>query len=642
MCGLVGEVRFYGDRVDPMALTRARDVMYARGPDAEGLWVSEDQSIGLAHRRLSILDLDARSNQPFSDPSGRYVLVFNGEIYNFQELRKELAQRGLVFVTTSDTEVLLHSLIVWGKDACCRLNGMFAFAFWDNDERRLLLARDRFGVKPLYVDFGIPDRVAFASTLGPLLELGSKPRELNCSALAEYFRTLYIPTPESAIRGIIKLAAGTLIEVGANGDVRHTQWWSPSEEADVALPRSSEELVSLIDLSLREAVKRRLVSDVPVGLLLSGGIDSSLIAAHMADVADAPVDTFTIAFDQREYDESHVAAAIARHLHTRHHVLTARPDDLVALTSELPVAFDEPFADASVFPTLLLSRLTRRTVTVALCGDGGDELFGGYNYYRWLSTYQTVFRVPLPARRLLALMRFFVGPTASMMLGGLGQEDLPALFSYMRSTSKSADWNRLLRTRGADPGHRLALTMSKDHRADIRLKAMGADLAHFLPDDILVKGDRASMAASLEARHPFLDINVVRYALSLPAKAMFRHGQGKWILRRMLSKYVPAEISSRPKQGFRVPVREWFRGPLRGLLHDMLSEAELADDPLVDPVEVNRLVNEHISLRRNHENLLWAILVYRLWLKRFGAKLTVTESRGGTSASIPMAMQTSA
>lgn len=615
MCGFLGEIKYDDVPVKAEEFAYALDLMASRGPDARGIWSGDRGRVMLGHRRLAVIDLDVRSNQPFVDRSGRYCLVYNGEIYNFAVLRDELSELGHSFYTQSDTEVLLAALLEWGTAALARLSGMFAFALWDGTERRLLLARDRIGVKPIYVDVGVLGRVAFASTLGPLLHISGKPRELDLPALASYLQTLYIPTPHSAIKGIIKLPAGSFMEVGPDSNPRQVSWWSPFDKISVSLPDTQDDLVDFFDDELRKAVRSRLVSDVPIGVLLSGGIDSSLITAHMAAETTGTVNSFTIAFESSEYDESEVAEEVARHLGTHHHVLTATADGLLDFVDKFTDYFDEPFADVSAFPMLLVSHLTRKQVTVALCGDGGDELFGGYNYYSWLQMYQRALRVPRLLRRSFSAIAPLLGSRLAMAVAAVGKDDTADIFTYMRATSKAAVWDRLTKCESLSVSNLIRQSMHRRRHPDVRVQAMAADLLHYLPDDILVKGDRATMAASLEARHPFLDINVVEGALSLDPEWMFRDGQGKWILRQMLKKYVPVSITDRPKHGFTVPIRQWFRQRLRPLLDQLLSQENLQSDPLLDRREVHMLYQEHLQGRRNHENLLWAIVVYKLWLE---------------------------
>ncbi|MES2208448.1 MAG: asparagine synthase (glutamine-hydrolyzing) [Pseudomonadota bacterium] len=628
MCGFVGEVRWENiNKVSPTLLKAARDCMSARGPDAEGIWLNASASVGLAHRRLSILDLDPRSNQPFSDISGRFHLVYNGEVYNFHVIRKKLEALGTIFRTESDTEVVLYALIKWGVKAFDEFSGMFALAFWDEQEHQLILARDRIGVKPLYIDTRGNKRIAFASTLAPLLKLAPVENRLNLPALSTYLRMLYVPASECAVEGIIKLPAGSYLKLDRAGSAQQAQWWNPFKTFTTPQPYqqinviSPQAAVNEVDRLLGEAVRSRLVSDVPVGVLLSGGIDSSLVTAHMMAAKGSAVDSFTIAFDSSEHDESKVAEQVAQHLGTRHHVLTATASGLTDFIEDFPLHFDEPFADVSAFPTMLVSQLTRKQVTVALCGDGGDELFGGYNYYAWLKKYERVFQLPAWLRKTAASISPLLNSlnsTSAMAVAALGCADMPAVFAYMRSASKAVDWEKLCKFPGGEADAFFRAAMAKRSLADVRQQAMAADLTLYLPDDILVKGDRASMAASLETRHPFLDVKLVEFALSLPPAILFAQPQSKWLLREILKKYVPESIVNRPKHGFNVPIRDWFRGPLKDFVRDHLSLSRMKDDPLVHGAAVEHLVNEHIAGTRNHENLIWAILAYRLWRERFG------------------------
>ena len=615
MCGFVGYVDHAGEPVDAGALGRALAPMRHRGPDASGVW--QRGPAALAHCRLSIIDLDARSNQPFASDDGRFVLAYNGEIYNFAELRDELAQRGRKFRTGSDTEVLLAALLEWGEAALSRLNGMFAFALWDARDRELMLARDRFGVKPLYLDRSHPGSTRFASTMAPLLRLPGSCAELDTESVGGYLKAMYFPTGRSAVRGIAKLAPGGIMRVDSAGRVSERLWWQPGTATAREVPGDENDLVDLLGRLLRAAVKRRLVSDVPVGVLLSGGIDSSLVTAFMAQEKQGGVDSFTIGFQEAEHDESEVARSVAAVLGTRHHELLLRADDMLELIDSMPAYFDEPFADVSAIPSLVVSRLARTRVTVALCGDGGDELLAGYRYYEWGRRYARLYRaLPAGVRRFALALAPVLPARAAMALGGLAQPDLAALFAYMRCSSKSAEWEDLLRFASAGIEQDVASEMVKWHDRDARRRMMAADYRTYLANDILVKGDRSAMAFSLEARHPFLDVEFVETALSIPDATMFRHGGDKWLLRRLLGRLVPGRISSRPKHGFTVPIRGWFRGRLRPMLEDHLSAGALQDDPVLRPAGVQRLLREHARGRRNHENLLWAMLMYRMWYRR--------------------------
>ncbi len=586
--------------------------MAPRGPDAAGVWVQ--RHVGLGHRRLSIIDLEERSNQPMSDPTGRYWLVYNGEVYNVAEIRAERVGAGLRFLTQSDTEVVLQALIRWGPDALAKFNGMFALALWDDHEQQLLLARDRLGVKPLYVDVADPRTVRFASTLSPILALCDQPRDLDLPALAAYLKMLYIPAPHTAVAGIRKVPAGGLMQWNARTGWREAFWWEPATFAGDTPPKSFEDALDQLDTRIRQAVRYRMISDVPLGVFLSGGIDSSLITAHMAAISSTPVKTFTIGSRHQEHDESEVARSVARHLGTDHHELVAEPQDLLSLVEEFPQIYDEPFADASAIPTLMVSKLTRQHVTVALCGDGGDELFGGYRYYSIGRMYAAMLHAPQRLRSTVARSADWLPPAAAMAMTALAQPDLLSVFGYMRSASKGADWAQVAKVAAHSYAHVYGRHAAWRQQADVRLRLMAVDVGSYLPDDILVKGDRASMAASLEARHPLLDRDVVRYAFSLPAAWMFHRGQTKWILRQLLSRYVPRSISERPKHGFTVPIRTWFRQELRAPLQDRLSSAALRDDPLLHPKAVADLIREHSEGTRHHEHALWAMLIYRQWL----------------------------
>ncbi|MBU1645428.1 MAG: asparagine synthase (glutamine-hydrolyzing) [Gammaproteobacteria bacterium] len=612
MCGIVGRLNFDGAPVAEAALTRARDALSSRGPDDCGIHL--EGPLGLGHRRLSVLDLSPRARQPMSDGAGHLRITYNGEIYNYRELRGELERLGHSFVTTSDTEVILAAYRAWGLASLKRFNGMFAFGLWDGATRTLHLARDRIGVKPLYF-FLDQSRLVFASTLRPFSAFTDLPRELDEEALGLYFQLLYIPAPWSIWRGIRKLMPGSCLSVSADGATREHAYWSLSQPHGVVAHGDPEAGLHAL---LSSSVAHRLVSDVPVGAFLSGGIDSSLVAALMREHLPE-VRTFTIGFAEKGYDESGYARAVAGHLGCSHTEVMLSPADLLSLADAVPEHYDEPFADVSAIPTLALSRMAREHVTVALSGDGGDELLCGYPYYGHLARLDPLRRSLAPLRPMLAAAgRVGLPYRLTMGLRALAAPDAPSLFAYMRGALKAQDYASLLVRPFIPAGAFLAdrLAAGVPPADDIRQRYMDLDLLTYLPDDILVKVDRASMAFGLEARNPFLDWRVVEYCRALPMAAKCPGGQPKGLAKKLLARYLPRDLIERPKMGFSVPIRAWFRGELRAAVTDAVLGGELVRAGRVDATVARHLLDEHAEGKQNHDGMLWAMMAFETWHRR--------------------------
>lgn len=642
MCGLTGffdtgSLRSRDER--SRILAAMTESMAHRGPDAQGLWCSDDGVVGLGHRRLSIIDLSAAGAQPMASADGRFTVVYNGEGYNAEEMKRDLEAKGHRFRGHSDTEVLCEGFSAWGVEGCVRrFNGMFAIAVWDGVERRLWLARDRLGIKPLHwAKFG--NLVLFGSELKSLRAYPGWQPEVDRDAVAAFLRHNYVPAPYTVYRGVRKLEPGHLLTVGENGDIRDVPYWNAHEVAmagmaarvDIGETEAIDELESL----LADAVHRQMVSDVPLGAFLSGGIDSSTVAALMRTKAGATVRTFSIGFDESGYDESAHAAAVAKHLGTDHTELTLRPDEALALVPGLAEYYDEPFADSSQLPTLLLSRLTRQHVTVALSGDGGDELFAGYNRYFWSRRLDKgIGWIPPALRRMGGRALTTLSPSAWDGIAALVPSRLrpPQVgdkvhkLAEVLALDETALYRRLI-SHWRDPESLVA--GSREPRGPVwDLSLLGdfpqaidrmqyLDTVTYLPDDILTKVDRASMAVSLEARVPLLDHRVVEFAWKLPLSLKVRDGGGKWILKQVLFRHVPRELVERPKMGFGVPIVDWLRGPLREWAEDLLDERGLAAGGLVDPAPVRALWAEHLSGRRNWQYLLWDVLMLEEWRRRW-------------------------
>ena len=622
--------------VDGMAAT-----LVHRGPDDAGRWTDAAAGVALGFRRLSILDLSPAGHQPMLSADGRYACVFNGEIYNHRDLRAELEGRGARFRGTSDTEVIVEAAAAYGAPATVgRLWGMFALAIWDRVERRLLLARDRLGKKPLYVARLGEAGWLFGSELKAFHAMAGFRRELEPRAVAAYLRYGYVPAPLAIFRDTWKLEPGTWSELRFGQPVRTERYWNPRSVARAGLAARRDEpaevLVSELDALLRDAVSRRMISDVPLGAFLSGGIDSSAVVALMQAQSTRPVRTFSVGFHHEEYDEAQAAAAVARHLGTEHTELYVSSDEALAVIPELPEIYDEPFADSSQIPTLLVARLARRHVTVGLSGDGGDEVFAGYERYKYAQTeWANISFVPHALRR--PIRAFLRTVPVKAWLDGVFRLAAPALPASVRKRwvtnklrhraallskveSKDELYWRVL-AQWPDPellfavggAGRVPLESAdlQEEMPDFRERMTLYDLANYLPDDILVKVDRASMAASLELRSPLLDHRVVEWAWTLPFGMKVREDATKWILRQVLYRYVPAALVDRPKTGFGVPLDHWLRGPLREWAEEMLRPRRLDEAGLrAEPV--------HDAWRRFLDGTggqfeLWAILMLMAW-----------------------------
>ncbi len=637
MCGFGG---FLGSGCERNAgldtLGRMAAAMVRRGPDEEGCWLGEDGVIGLAHRRLSVVGLGAQGRQPMTSVSGRFVIAYNGEIYNHPELRRKLEGFCSHFVGSSDTEVLLAAVEAWGLEVTLgRCVGMFAFALWDRAERSLYLCRDRFGEKPLYYGWQ-GDSFLFASDLAALRAHPGFRGGIDRAALALLAARNCIPAPLTIHPGIAKLEPGTVVTLSRrNGHWQQSRlaYWSTVEAATRAAAepfRGSEpEAVAIAHDLLRESVRNQMVAEVPLGAFLSGGIDSSTIVALMQSVAAVPVRSFTIGFADSSYDESAHAARVAAHLGTAHSECRLEAADALALIPQLPTYYSEPFADASQLPTILVSRVARGDVTVALSGDGGDEIFGGYNRYIWTEPlWRRLGCLPDWIRKLLGQTLLAASPsTWDAVLGRLIAVRQPGEKLHKLATLLTADsprdayrriasfWgggNPVLGATSAElPFQRGGDPWSGRH--SFTESMMLADTVNYLPDDILVKIDRAAMGVSLETRAPFLDHRLFEFLWSLPLAYRIGPRGGKQILRDILDRYVPRKLVERPKSGFALPIHDWLRGPLRDWGESLLDESRLRREGYFDPVTVRQAWGEHLSGRRNRQYELWSILMFQSW-----------------------------
>lgn len=644
MCGLTGFLDNAGTPAEALKarVVRMASVLAHRGPDDAGAWVDEQAGVALGFRRLSIIDLSSAARQPMISANGRYVVILNGEIYNHQELRNELKKDGAVFRSTSDTEVLLECAAKFGPaQSFSRFWGMFAIAIWDRSEQTLFLARDRVGKKPLYFaeSHGL---FLFGSELKALRAHPGFDREIDRNALAAYVRYGYVPAPHSIYRSARKLLPGHFAIVcrGCPPEI-HTYWDARTvirRSMEAGSTMSEEEAGKELESLLGDAVSRRMVADVPLGALLSGGIDSSAIAALMQSRSTRPVRTFTIGFPEKVYNEAEAAKAVAAHLHTDHTELYVTPQEAREVIPLLPRLYDEPFSDSSQIPTFLVCRLARQHVTVGLAGDGGDEVFGGYTRYLFAEKLWAFLRCsPAAARRTLAhtirripperidaafrlMDRFIPGPWRQSLPGDkahklselLEVRDMDSLYRRLVSQWKTPDE---LVLGGREPEGPLDDASLRETFPDYTQRMMFLDLITYLPDDILVKVDRASMGVGLEIRAPFLDHRLIEWAWTLPPHFKRRGGRSKWLLRKLLYRYVPPEFVERPKMGFGIPLGSWLRNPLRDWAEALLDPARLRREGFLRPEPIRKAWLDHVSGPRAHDYRLWCILMFQAWLE---------------------------
>jgi asparagine synthase (glutamine-hydrolysing) len=661
MCGIAGIFAPGLPRRAASAINQMTVALHHRGPDDFGIWEDAQAGIALGHRRLSIVDLSAAGHQPMPSASGRYVIAFNGEVYNHLELRAELVEAGATpsWRGHSDTETLLACFDKWGiQGTLQKAVGMFAAAVWDRSERSLALVRDRFGEKPLYYGW-VDGRFVFASELKGLRAHPGFANDVSREALAQYMRCMYVPAPLSIYSGIYKIEPGCLLVIrecppvtaptrplrapASYESMTMTRWWSLAESVEKgAQNRFTDETEAIEELEnrLTRSVSLQSLADVPLGAFLSGGVDSSTIVALMQRHATRPVKTFTIGFNEPAFDESAHARAVASHLGTEHSELIVSAAEAREVITELPRMFDEPFADSSQIPTYLVSRAARQQVTVALSGDGGDELFGGYNRYFWgPAVWNRVGWLPYGMRRTLGSAITAISPAN---WDGLGQvvNSLPGhahrltrvgdkahkLAARLRNVRRREDlylslvseWQTqdvlLNDVSSSTLPYLLNDTIPVAAALDERTRMMYLDSMTYLPDDILCKVDRAAMAVSLETRVPFLDYRVAELAWRLPLSMKIRGKQGKWILRELLDRHVPRKLIERPKAGFGIPVGEWLRGPLRAWCEELLDESRLRREGYFQPAAIRAVWHQHLSGRHDWTAKLWGVLMFQAWL----------------------------
>lgn len=645
MCGLAGYLQPHGELRDPSeTVARMAAEIVHRGPDDSGIWVDEVAGVALSHRRLSILDLSPAGHQPMTSPSGRYVIVFNGEIYNHLELRQALPDYG--WRGHADTETLLAAFESWGVEAALKKTvGMFAIALWDREARVLTLARDRLGEKPLY--YGWQDGVLlFGSELKALRAHPAFEGEIDRDALTLFLRHNYVPSPYSIYRGISKLLPGTYFQIGISSGVAGPgvlkAYWSARDIAEHGqrnrFTGSDEEARAALESALDQSVTGQMLADVPLGAFLSGGVDSSTVTALMQKYSARPVRTFTIGFHEENYNEAEHAHAVARHLGTEHTELYVKSEEAQAVIPLLPALYDEPFADSSQIPTYLVSQLARNHVTVCLSGDGGDELFGGYNRYFWAQgIWRKLGWMPQSVRAGIAGALMSMPPAAWNSAFVRLERFLPAKLRYANPGDKLHKLADILAVRspeeiywglvshwkqpaqlvqgGAEPGTILTDATQWADVPDLTHRMMYLDTMTYLPDDILNKVDRAAMGVSLETRVPLLDHRVLEFAWTLPLSMKVRGSQSKWLLRQVLYRHVPKDLIERPKMGFGIPLDAWLRGPLKVWAEGLLDPMRLDREGYFRSGPIQEKWREHLAGKRNWSYYLWDVLMYQAWIE---------------------------
>ncbi|MEM7770702.1 MAG: asparagine synthase (glutamine-hydrolyzing) [Cyanobacteria bacterium P01_A01_bin.37] len=649
MCGIYGIWANAPEAISQEFLAEAGTALQHRGPDHQGQWFDPAINLGLGHRRLAILDLSPQGLQPMQSANGRYVLTFNGEIYNFADLKADLISLGHTFRGASDTEVMLAAFSEWGVEAALqKLVGMFAFALWDRAERVLTLGRDRLGEKPIYYGW-LGQTFIFGSELKALQAHPHWESQIDRQALALFLRHSYIPAPYSIYQGIYKLPPGTVLQMQSAAPSPRPMpqpYWSMADAVTWGQKHpfagNAQAAVEQLDSLLCTTVRQQMVADVPLGAFLSGGVDSSTVTALMQAQSSQPIKTFTIGFHEADYNEAERAKAVAQHLGTQHTELYVTAAETRQIIPELPVLYDEPFADPSQIPTYLIAQLARQQVTVSLSGDGGDEIFGGYNRYLWASRiWQQVGWLPPSIRTAIAAQISQFPPhtwnqiwkTLSPMLPGVLNQRLPGeklhkLARVLASQTPQSmymglvsQWQfpiELVKGVTQEPPTTLNDPSQWPNQGDFAAWMMSLDAMSYLPGDILTKVDRAAMGVSLETRIPFLDHRIVEFANSLPIDFKIHSGQGKWLLRQVLYRYVPADLIERPKMGFSVPIGNWLRAPLREWAEDLLHAERLQRQGFLEPDLIRSTWQQHLSGKENHQYPLWNVMMFQAWLEKNG------------------------
>jgi len=645
MCGFVGVLRKTTDRNLYHTLLDMSNALMHRGPDDGGVWVDSKSSMGLAHRRLSIVDLSKAGHQPMSSSSGQFVIAFNGEIYNHHKLREELNKCNDIpcWRGHSDTETLLMAIEVWGIEKTLKKSvGMFAFALWDNKNKTLALARDRVGEKPLYYGWqgeGDERSFLFSSELKALKLHPVFSAKIDRNSITLFLRHNYIPSPYSIYQGIYKLKPGCVLTISTEQKEPQIQsYWSASNIASKGINNpfvgTPEDAVNELDNLCVSAIRQQMVADVPLGAFLSGGIDSSTVVALMQSQSSRQVKTFTIGFHEEAYNEAQHAKVVAKHIGTEHTELYVTHKEAMNVIPQLSSLYCEPFSDSSQIPTFLISQLAKHNVTVSLSGDGGDELFCGYNRYQMTNNmWKKLNLLPVPLRAIMAKGITSISPQGWNAIS----KYIPGSNRFNNFGDKLHKGANVLTSHSVDELYRGLVSHHQDpseividgHESPTLLtgstpelvglndveRMMALDLVTYLPDDILVKVDRAAMGVSLETRVPFLDHRIVEFAWTLPLSIKMRNGQSKWPLREVLYKYVPRKIIERPKMGFGVPIDSWLRGPLREWAENLLNESRLRKEGYFQPLVIRKKWDEHLSGKRNWQHFLWNILMFQAWLE---------------------------
>lgn len=642
MCGIVGAWEFKNkNKVGEPLIKSMTDCLYYRGPDDTGIFVDEKNNIGLGHRRLSILDLSPAGHQPMANDDQTIWITFNGEVYNFSEIRKDLIKKGYSFKSNSDTEVIIKSYQEWGIDCIQKFRGMFAFAIWDAKKEKLFLVCDRAGVKPLYYYFD-GDRLLFSSELKAFHKNPEFKKKINFDALALFLQFGYILAPYTIFENTYKVKPGHYLEVDKGGNIKETKYW---DIIDFYLAektnRTEEEIEKELEEILTESFKYRMVSDVPVGVFLSGGVDSSLVTALLQKDSKIPLKTFTIGFEEKEYNEAPYAKKIAEYLGTDHHELYCTGKDALEIVKKLPDIYDEPFGDSSGIPTYLVSKFAREKVTVALSADAGDELFCGYSRYMALNDYYNTIKKWPP----------FIIQTLSLLICAFSADFWakfynlfkPILPKYVNVKEKIYKFQNVLKYKNGklssivENSHthwsqeEVSRMLIKKHQQlktnfsefervgglDAMTQMQAVDFKTYLPDDILVKVDRATMAVSLEAREPLIDHKIAEYIAKVPIDFKYKNGQSKYILRKILYKYLPKELVERPKQGFAIPIDKWLKKDLRELLEKYLSEDRIREQGIFDEKDIKKSLDSYLSGGSDSAYKFWFLLIFQMWHEKY-------------------------
>ena len=614
MCGIVGSIS--NKNISEEHIRNSLSSINHRGPDSNGFKKFNKTKLGyvfLGHTRLSIIDLSKNGSQPMNDSDSKISITYNGEIYNFDEIKKELYNKGYSFNSNTDTEVIIYAYKEWGIKCVDKFIGMFAFAIYDELKEKLFIVRDRLGIKPLYY-FSNNNEFAFASELKALTELPNFEKNISIKGLSLFTQYQYIPAPFSIYDHTFKLRPGHYIEVSKKGIIDKKYWDAKNYFNDILDFQSEKEILNELEQLIVSSVKYRMVSDVPIGSFLSGGIDSSLVSAIMQNLSSKPIETFSLGFNVRGYNEAKFAKKIANHLGTSHNELYVNPSQALDIIPNLSKFYDEPFADSSAIPTMIVSSLARKKVTVVLSGDGGDELFGGYLRYKFLSK---LLSIPKPLKKILSYTLKRVGKDnfryqkAGSVLSWNTIEDA---YASLSNAWYSDDLNKLI---NFEIFRDQSQSMYYNNGKSIQEQLMFADINLYMVDDILTKVDRASMSTSLESRVPLLDHRIVEFALKLPLQYKIKDGKSKYILRKVLEKYVPNNLYDRPKSGFGIPVKEWLKNDLNNWMRDTLSKEELSKHHYFDINIIQKMIDDHSKSKYDYHLQLWTILMFQDWYKKY-------------------------